>query len=145
MKDFIVDPATKFDFLPHDFVPFKDKEVCERVRKMSGKELEQREPWWHPEFQVKVMMNPHPVLIATLFSRLKAASEAGKTFTMILGNPEPDTYIPLAQLINYFRVDCSKCGNKTATPHWLTWNRVPFSPTSFTFHRPDQYGRMVFG
>ena len=108
MKDFIVDPATKFDFQPHDFVPFKDKEVCERVRKMSGKELEQREPWWHPEFTVKVMMNPHPVLIATLFSRLKAASEAGKTFTMILGNPEPDTYIPLAQLINYFRVDCSK-------------------------------------
>ena len=108
MKDFIVDPATKFDFQPHEFVPFKDKGVCERVRKMSGKELEQREPWWHPEFNVKVMMNPHPVLIATLFSRLKAASEAGKPFSMILGNPEPDTYIPLAQLINYFQVDCSK-------------------------------------
>ena len=43
MKDFIVDPATKFDFLPADFVPFKDREVCERVRKLSGKELEQRE------------------------------------------------------------------------------------------------------
>ena len=81
MKDFIVDPATKFDFLPHDFVPFKDKEVCERVRKMSGKELEQREPWWHPEFQVKVMMNPHPVLIATLFSRLKAAPVSHKIFS----------------------------------------------------------------
>ena len=25
---------------------------------------------------------------------------------MILGNPEPETYIPLTQLINYFRVDC---------------------------------------
>lgn len=37
-------------------------------------------------------MNPHPVLIATLFSRLKAASEAGKKYTMILGNPEPETY-----------------------------------------------------
>ena len=108
MKDWIVDPATKFDFQPHEFVPFKDKAVCERVRNMSGKELEQREPWWHPEFDVKVVMNPHPVLIATLFSRLKAASEAGKTFTMILGNPEPDTYIPLATLINYFQVDCSK-------------------------------------
>ena len=92
MKDWIVDPATKFDFQPHEFVPFKDKAVCERVRKMSGKELEQREPWWHPEFDVKVVMNPHPVLIATLFSRLKAASEAGKPFSMILGNPEPDTY-----------------------------------------------------
>ena len=108
MQDIIVDPATPFSFEPSAFVPFKDRAVCERVRKMSGKELEQRESWWHPEFNVKVMMNPHPVLIATLFSRLKEASEAGRTFSMILGNPEPDTYIPLAQLINYFGVDCSK-------------------------------------
>lgn len=108
MKDIIIDPATPFRFAPSEFVPFKDREVCERVRKLSGTDLEKREPWWHPEFNVKVMMNPHPVLIATLFSRLKAASEAGRPFSMILGNPEPDTYIPLAQLINYFRVDCSK-------------------------------------
>ena len=108
MKDFIVDPATKFNFEPAEFVPFKDKKVCDYVRSLSGTDLEKREPWWHPEFTVKVMMNPHPVLIATLFERLRAASEAGKTFTMILGNPEPDTYIPLAQLINYFQVDCSK-------------------------------------
>ena len=108
MKDIIFDPGTDFSFRPAEFVPFKDREVCERVRKLSGLELENREPWWHPEFNVKVMMNPHPVLITTLFSRLKAASEAGRKFTMILGNPEPDTYIPLAQLINYFQVDCSK-------------------------------------
>ena len=108
MSDIIFEPASKFSFAPADFVPFKDREVCERVRKLSGKDLEIREPWWHPEFNVKVMMNPHPVLIATLFARLKAASEAGKTFTMILGNPEPDTYIPLAQLFIYFQVDCSK-------------------------------------
>ena len=52
------------------------------------------------------MTDPHPVLIATLFSRIKEASEKGKKITLILGNPEPDTYIPLAQLINYFKVDC---------------------------------------
>lgn len=108
MSNIITDPATKFEFQPAEFVPFKDREVCERVRNISGKDLEIREDWWHPEFNVKVMMNPHPVLISTLFTRLKAASEEGRTFTMILGNPEPDTYIPLAQLINYFRVDCSK-------------------------------------
>ncbi len=108
MSNFITDPATKFDFQPHEFVPFKDKKVCDYVRSLSGKDLEKREDWWHPEFNVKVMMNPHPVLIATLFERLRAASEAGKSFTMILGNPEPDTYIPLAQLINYFGIDCSK-------------------------------------
>ena len=55
MKDFITEPATKFNFNPSEFVPFKDREVCERVRKMSGKELEKREDWWHPEFNVKVM------------------------------------------------------------------------------------------
>ena len=108
MKNIIFDPPTDFKFMPGDFVPFKDREVCERVRKISGTDLEKREAWWHPEFEVKVMMNPHPVLISTLFTRLKAASEAGRKFTMILGNPEPDTYIPLAQLINYFKVDCSK-------------------------------------
>ena len=102
----IFEPATDFAFKPDDFVPFKDREVCERLRKMSGTELEKHEAWQHPEFNVKVMMNPHPVLIATLFSRIKEASEKGKKFTMILGNPEPETYIPLAQLINYFKVDC---------------------------------------
>ena len=105
MKDIIFDPPTKFDFKCADYVPFKDREVCERLRKLSGKELEKHP---NPDFNIKVMLNPHPVLIATLFSRLKAASEAGKKYTMILGNPEPETYIPLAQLINYFKVDCSK-------------------------------------
>ena len=105
MKDIIFDPPTKFDFKCGDYVPFKDREVCERLRKISGKDLEKHP---NPDFNIKVMMNPHPVLIATLFSRIKAASEAGKKYTMILGNPEPETYIPLAQLINYFQVDCSK-------------------------------------
>ena len=105
MKDIIFDPPTKFDFKCGDCVPFKDREVCERLRKISGTDLEKHE---NPDFHIKVMMNPHPVLIATLFSRLKAASAAGKKYTMILGNPEPETYIPLAQLINYFQVDCRK-------------------------------------
>lgn len=106
MKDIKFDPATDFSFVPADFVPFKDRELCEKLRKISGKDLEKHEEWQHPEFNVKVMMNPHPVLIATLFSRIKEASEKGKKITLILGNPEPETYIPLSQLINYFKVDC---------------------------------------
>lgn len=102
----IFDPATSFAFTPADFVPFKDRELCEKLRKISGTDLEKHEDWQHPDFKVKVMMNPHPVLIATLFSRIKEASEKGKKITLILGNPEPETYIPLAQLINYFKVDC---------------------------------------
>ena len=103
MKNIIFDPATDFKFVPGDYVPYKDREVCERLRKISGKDLEKHP---NPDFNIKVMMNPHPVLIATLFSRIKEASENNKKITLILGNPEPDTYIPLAQLINYFQVDC---------------------------------------
>jgi 6-phosphogluconolactonase/glucosamine-6-phosphate isomerase/deaminase len=103
----IFEPATTFDFKPASFVPFKDRELCEKLRKISGTDLEKHtRADQHPEFNIKVMMNPHPVLIATLFARIKEASEKGKKITLILGNPEPDTYIPLAQLINYFKVDC---------------------------------------
>jgi 6-phosphogluconolactonase/glucosamine-6-phosphate isomerase/deaminase len=108
MSTVTFDPPTKLNFKPGSYVPFQDREICERLRLLTREQLEQHEPWQHPEFKVKVMMNPHPVLIATLFSRLKEASEAGRKFSMILGTPEPETYIPLAQLINYFQVDCSK-------------------------------------
>ena len=43
MKDIIVEPSTKFDFKCNDYVAFKDREVCERLRKMSGVELEKHE------------------------------------------------------------------------------------------------------
>lgn len=103
MKEKIFGPATDFDFIPGDYVPFKDREVCERLRKMSGKDLEKHP---NPDFSIKVMMNPHPVLIGTLFQRIKESDDQNKKLTMILGNPEPETYIPLAQLINYFGVNC---------------------------------------
>ena len=103
MKDILFDPPTDFAFQPADFVPFKDRALCERLRKLSGKDLEKHP---NPDFHIKVMMNPHPVLIATLFARIRESTQNGRKLTMILGNPEPETYIPLAQLINYFQVDC---------------------------------------
>ena len=42
MSNFITDPATKFDFQPHEFVPFKDKKVCEYVR-ASAERISKRE------------------------------------------------------------------------------------------------------
>ncbi|NLA83736.1 MAG: hypothetical protein GX854_04215 [Clostridiales bacterium] len=98
-----VDPPTDFDFIPADFVPFKDREVCERVRKISGKDLEKHP---NPDFKIEVHLNPHPVVIGHLFTRIKESYEQDKKFTVILGNPEPETYLPLASLINYHRVNC---------------------------------------
>jgi len=98
-----VDPATDFNFVPSEFVPFRDRAVCERVRKISGKDLEKHN---NPDFKIKVMMNPHPVVIGHIFSKIKESDEKDKKLTIILGNPEPDTYIPVAELINYFQVNC---------------------------------------
>ncbi len=103
MKTIVFDPPTDFAFKPGDYVPFKDRELCERLRKLSGRELEKHP---NPDFKIKVMLNPHPVLIGTLFNRIRESDQLDKKLTLILGNPEPDTYIPLAQLINYFRVNC---------------------------------------
>lgn len=103
MKQIIYDPPTDFAFKPGDYVPFKDRALCERLRQISGKDLEKHP---NPDFKIKVMMNPHPVLIGTLFNRIRESDDKDKKLTLILGNPEPETYIPLAQLINYFKVNC---------------------------------------
>ncbi|NLD59257.1 MAG: hypothetical protein GX647_06350 [Clostridiales bacterium] len=103
MNPFFFDPPTDFAFRCGDYVPFKDRELCEKLRKISGKDLEKHP---NPDFNIKVMMNPHPVLIATLFERIRRSDELDKRCTLILGNPEPETYIPVAQLINYHRVNC---------------------------------------
>ena len=103
MKEIIFDPAADFNFKPGVYVPFKDREVCERVRKISGKDLEKHS---NPDFRIKVMLNPHPVVIADIFTRIKMSDDQNKKVTMILGNPEPETYGPVAQLINLHRVNC---------------------------------------
>lgn len=96
-------PLKPWPFEPADFVPFKDQEVLERLRKISGADLEKHP---NPDFKIKVMLNPHPVLIGRLFTLVKESDEQDKKLTLILGNPEPDTYLPLAELINYHKVNC---------------------------------------
>jgi glucosamine-6-phosphate deaminase len=118
MKKIITDPATDFKFQPADFVPFKDREVCERVRKISGKDLEKHS---NPDFKIKVMMNPHPVVIGDIFTRIKNSDDQDKKVTLILGNPEPETYIPVAELINYHKVNCRNV-NIFAMDEWADEN-----------------------
>ena len=103
MKDIVFDPATDLDFIPADVVPFKDREICERVRKISGKDLEKHE---NSNFVIKVTLNPHPIIIGDIFARIKESDEKDKKLTLILGNPEPETYTPVAELINYHKINC---------------------------------------
>lgn len=95
MKEFTFDPAP--------FVPYRDKEAMDRVRKMSGKELENHP---NPNFKIKVLVNPHPIFVADMFTKIKESDEKDQRVVMVLPNPEPDTYMPVAELINLHRVNC---------------------------------------
>ena len=92
-----------FVFEPADFVPFRNREVLERVRSIHGKDLER---YSNDTMKIRVTKNPHPIVIADIFTRIKASDDHNKKQVLILGNPEPETYIPVAELINYHRVDC---------------------------------------
>lgn len=41
------------------------------------------------------------------------------------------------------RANCYKCGDKTVREHYLSWN--PVASPAPDFHRPQDFGRMVFG
>jgi len=42
-----------------------------------------------------------------------------------------------------WRANFYKCGDKTSRPHWLTWAPVNFPRPDF--HRPEDFGKLVFG
>ncbi|MBN1299265.1 MAG: hypothetical protein JW997_06240, partial [Actinobacteria bacterium] len=93
----------EFIFEPAEFVPFKDREVLKKVRSVHGKELEKHS---NDKMKIKVIKNPHPIIIGDIFTRIKMSDDLDKRQVLILGNPEPETYIPVAELINYHRVNC---------------------------------------
>jgi glucosamine-6-phosphate deaminase len=94
---------SKFLFEPADFVPFKDRKVLEKVRSVHGKDLEK---YSNDKMKIKVIKNPHPIIIGDIFTRIKMSDDLNKKQVLILGNPEPETYIPVAELINYHKVNC---------------------------------------
>ena len=93
----------EFNFEPASFVPFKDKEALKKARSVHGKDLEK---FSNDKMKVKVIKNPHPIIIGDIFTRIKMSDDQNKKQVLILGNPEPETYIPVAELINYHRVNC---------------------------------------
>ena len=95
-----------FCFRPARFIPFRDKEAVERVRRITRSEIT-RHP--NPEFQIKIIPDADAefLWIINLFHRIQQAAEAGQHLVLIMPNPWP-MYARVAYLINKFRVDCRK-------------------------------------
>ena len=94
-----------FDYSPSQWVPFRDKNVLERCRRITREDIEK-----HPNPDLKIRVVPddmaETIFVADMFYRIKAASDAGEKLVLILPNPNP-SYRKVACLINQFRVDCS--------------------------------------
>ncbi|TVR29990.1 MAG: hypothetical protein EA404_13120 [Spirochaetaceae bacterium] len=92
-----------FTFRPADFVPFKDAAALAKARSVHGKELEN---YSNEKMKIRVTKNPHPIVIGDIFTRIKSSDDQDRKQVLILGNPEPETYVPVAELINYHKVNC---------------------------------------
>ncbi|NLF84520.1 MAG: hypothetical protein GX571_00255 [Lentisphaerae bacterium] len=97
-----------FTFKPADWVPYKDFDprLLARLRALDASTYEQREPHHHPDFRIKVLEGFGGVTMADRFVHIKASDDLDQKFVMICGNPNPHSYMPLAELINTFKVNC---------------------------------------
>ncbi|MCX6970015.1 MAG: hypothetical protein NTV93_07660 [Verrucomicrobia bacterium] len=95
----------KFQFEPHEVVPFRDREVLDRVRRIRREDID-RHP--NPEFRIRVVRDYEIGMIPLIdrFYRLKTAMDEGREVSFILGNPNPG-YVNLARMINRFQLNCS--------------------------------------
>ena len=95
-----------FCFKPADFCPVKDRELLERLAKMTPEEIEKHP---NPDVRIKILENFGSVVLAEKFMRIKESSDQNKKFSTIFGNPNPNSHMPLAELININRVSCRNC------------------------------------
>lgn len=95
-----------FTFKPAAWVPYKDfdPELLARLRAMTKEDILAPNP--KSKAKIIVTTGVDAIEIADMFTHIKESDDYDKPFVMISGNPCPDTYIPLANLINLFRVNC---------------------------------------
>lgn len=97
---------SEFKYKPSHWVPFRDPQVLERVRKIKREDIA-RHP--NPDFKIHVVPDGDVefIWVTDMFHRIKTAADAGEKLVMILPNPCP-VYRHVARLINAFRVNCEK-------------------------------------
>lgn len=94
----------EFEFSPSKWVPFRDKEVLEKVRRIKKEDFA-RYP--NPNLKIHVVKDFDAwfIFMMDIFFRIKEAMEAGKRLVMILPQPWP-LYEKVAYMINRSRINC---------------------------------------
>ena len=87
-----------FDFEPSTWVPFRDKAVLKKVRKIKKEDITKHP---NPDFDIRVIKDDGfgSRFTADMFHRIKISSDNNEKLVLILGNPDPgQRYV--AYLIN---------------------------------------------
>ena len=98
---------SEFRYQPSQWVPFRDREVVERCRRIQREDIDKHS---NPDFQIRVIPDEDLVFIwlGDMFARIKESAEAGRPCVMLLPNPWPG-YRHLARWINRTRTPCHHC------------------------------------
>jgi 6-phosphogluconolactonase/glucosamine-6-phosphate isomerase/deaminase len=93
----------RFTFNPAEWVPFRDRAVLERVRRISRADMERHS---NPDFKIRIVPDVGSIWIADMVLRIRASDQLDQKLVMLMPNPCPTVYETVAELINRFRINC---------------------------------------
>lgn len=94
-----------FEFEPSKWIPFRDKDVLQRVRNIRREDIDKHP---NPDFRIRVVRDfqLESIFFSDILARLIEARDSNRKVAFILGNPCPE-YVNLAHMINRLKIDCS--------------------------------------
>ncbi|HEV8131978.1 MAG TPA: hypothetical protein VGQ81_12055 [Acidobacteriota bacterium] len=98
--------AEQFSYQLAEFIPFRDRTVCERVRKIRREEICRH---GNPQFQIRVIEEPGDFYFEfalDIVTRIRSALEAGRKFVGIFPVGPMPQYDIAARLINRLHISC---------------------------------------
>jgi glucosamine-6-phosphate deaminase len=93
----------EFTFTPAPWIPFRDKEVLERVRNIKREDMEKHP---NPDFKIKIVPDFSAIFVSDMVMRMKQSDDLDETLVMIIPNPSPAAYMQVAEMVNNFRINC---------------------------------------
>lgn len=97
---------TSFNYELASFLPFRDKEVCERVRAIKKEELPNHP---NPDFKIRIIEEPEQFYLEfalDIVKRIKESLEAGRKLVVIFPVGPMPQYPIAARIINEMRLSC---------------------------------------
>lgn len=93
-----------FNFEIAPFVPYKNKEVLERVRNIKPEDMEKSPAG--SKMRIHIVENLDGVWVGDMVARIMRSDIMNEKLTMILPNPCPYEYTAVAEIINRMKINC---------------------------------------